>query len=192
MTTYLINHLRIPGGVPTEDGLAYLEQVEATVAPYGGKWLAIDAEVQVVEGAWPGSVVLMEFPDMASATKWYDSADYQKILPQRTTHSISDLILVDGVGPGFTGAGYARRIRAAIAGATDDRSDPASTASASPRGGTRGDQMFLRIGGLVRLVLAWRQRRARQAVDLLLLPEPEREGARSTLAYYNRVGDPSV
>jgi uncharacterized protein (DUF1330 family) len=51
MTTYLINHLRIPGGVPTEDGLAFLEQVEATVAPYGGKWLAIDAEVQVVEGA---------------------------------------------------------------------------------------------------------------------------------------------
>jgi hypothetical protein len=37
MTTYLINHLRIPGHVPTEDGLAYLEQVEATVAPYGGK-----------------------------------------------------------------------------------------------------------------------------------------------------------
>jgi hypothetical protein len=37
MTTYLIDHLRIPGHVPTEDGLAYLEQVEATVAPYGGK-----------------------------------------------------------------------------------------------------------------------------------------------------------
>jgi uncharacterized protein (DUF1330 family) len=117
MTTYLINHLRIPGGVPTEDGLAYLEQVEATVAPYGGKWLAIDAEVQVVEGAWPGSVVLMEFPDMASAKEWYDSADYQKILPQRVDHSVSDLILVDGVGRDFTTAGYAQRIRAAIAGA---------------------------------------------------------------------------
>jgi uncharacterized protein (DUF1330 family) len=192
MTAYLINHLRIPGGVPTEDGLAYLEQVEATVAPYGGRWLAIDAQVQVVEGAWPGSVVLMEFPDMASAKKWYDSADYQKLLPQRTTHSISDLILVDGVGPGFTTAGYAERIRAAIAGATGNGSDPASTASASPRGGTRGDQMRSRIGGLVRLVLAWRQRRARQAADLLLLPEPEREGARATLAYHNKVGDPSV
>jgi uncharacterized protein (DUF1330 family) len=192
MTAYLINHLRIPGGVPTEDGLAYLEQVEATVAPYGGKWLAIDAQVQVVEGAWPGSVVLMEFPDMASAREWYDSADYQKILPQRTTHSISDLILVDGVGPGFTAAGYARRIRAAIAEATDDRSDPASTTLASTRGGTNGDQRFFRIGGLVRLVLAWRQHRARHAADLLLSPEPAREGPRATLAYYNQVGDPSV
>ncbi len=36
MSTYLINHLRIPGGVPNEEGLSYLEQVEATVAPFGG------------------------------------------------------------------------------------------------------------------------------------------------------------
>jgi len=48
------------------------------------------------------------------------------------------------------------------------------------------------VGGLVRLVLAWRHRRARQAADLLLLPEPERVWARAILAYYNRVGDPSV
>jgi len=30
----LINHLRIPGGVPNEAGLRYLERVEATVKPY--------------------------------------------------------------------------------------------------------------------------------------------------------------
>jgi uncharacterized protein (DUF1330 family) len=192
MTTYLINHLRIPGGVPTEDELAYLEQVEATVAPYGGKWLAIDAQVQVVEGAWPGSVVLMEFPDMAKAKQWYESADYQKILPRRTTHSISDLILVDGAGPDFTTAGFAQRIRAATSGATGNGSDRASTGSASPRGGASGEQAHSRIGGLARRVLAWRHRRARQAADLLLLPELERVGARATIAYYNRVGDPSV
>ena len=64
-------------------------------------------QVQVVEGAWPGLVVLMEFPDMVKAKEWYKSADYQKILPRRTTHSISDLTLVDGVGPSFTTAGFA-------------------------------------------------------------------------------------
>ncbi|MGW7367323.1 DUF1330 domain-containing protein [Streptomyces sp. NPDC054841] len=117
MATYLINHLRIPGGVPREENLAYLEQVEATTAPYGGKWLAVDAEVQVVEGAWPGSVVLLEFPDMAAAEAWYNSPEYQKILPLRTDHAINDLILVDGVGPQFTPAGFAQQIRAAIAAA---------------------------------------------------------------------------
>ena len=40
MSAYLINHLRIPGGVPNEAGLSYLEQVESTVKTYGGKWLA--------------------------------------------------------------------------------------------------------------------------------------------------------
>jgi uncharacterized protein (DUF1330 family) len=190
---YLINHLRIPGGVPTEDELAYLEQIEATVAPYGGEWLAIDAQVQVVEGAWPGSVVLMEFPDLAKAKEWYKSAEYQKILPRRTTHSISDLILVDGVGPGFTTAGFARRIRVATGETTGNGRDPASTVSASTRGGTSGKQLRARIGAnVLRVALAWRHRRAREAADLLLLPEPERVWARDTLAYYNRVGDPSV
>jgi hypothetical protein len=149
-------------------------------------------QVQVVEGAWPGLVVLMEFPDMAKAKEWYKSADYQKILPRRTTHSISDLTLVDGVGPSFTTAGFAERIRAATAGTTGNGRDRASTVSASTREGARGEQTPSRIGGLARRVLAWRHRRALQAADLLLLPEPERLQARTTLAYYNRVGDPSV
>jgi uncharacterized protein (DUF1330 family) len=80
--------------------------------------LAIDAEVQVMEGAWPGSVVLLEFPDMAKAKAWYSSPEYQKILSLRIDHAISDLILIDRVGPDFTPAGYAQQVRAAIAAAT--------------------------------------------------------------------------
>jgi len=113
MPTYLINHLRIPGGVPNEEGLTYLEQVESTAKPYGGKWLA-QGEVRVVEGAWPGAVVLLEFPSMDAAQSWYDSAEYRRILQLRTRNAISDLILVDGVEPQFTVAGFARQIRAAI------------------------------------------------------------------------------
>jgi hypothetical protein len=53
--------------------------------------------------------------------------------------------------------------------------------------------MLTRIGELVRLVMAWRQRRrARQAADPLLTPDPERAPARASLAYYNQVGDPSL
>jgi uncharacterized protein (DUF1330 family) len=115
MTTYLINHLRIPNGVPKPDNITYLELVEATFAPYGGKWLAIDAPVEVVEGAWPGSAVLMEFPDRASATRWYASPEYQAVLHLRTDNVISDLILVDSVQPGFTTAGWAGEIRTALA-----------------------------------------------------------------------------
>jgi uncharacterized protein (DUF1330 family) len=123
MSTYLINHLRIPGGVPNEEGLSYLEQVEQTVKSHGGKWLAL-GEGQVIEGAWPGTVVLMEFPSMTAAQNWYQSVEYQKILPLRVNNSISDLILVDGVPPDFSVPGYAQQVRAAIASA---RSGPAES-----------------------------------------------------------------
>lgn len=116
MTTYLINHLRIPNGVPKPESLVYLENVEATFKPYGGKWLALDGQVLELEGAWPGSVVLMEFPDVDVAKQWYTSPEYQSILPLRTDNAISDLVLVDAVGPDFTSAEWARQIRATIAG----------------------------------------------------------------------------
>jgi len=119
MTTYLINHLRIPNDIPAENGLTYLEQVEATVAPFGGKWLAQGAPDRVVEGAWPGSVVLMEFPDRGTAEAWYASDAYQAILPLRTHHTISDLIFIDHLPEGFTVKSIADQVRAATAGQTE-------------------------------------------------------------------------
>ena len=116
MSTYLINHLRIPGGIPNDEGLLYLEQVEATAKAYGGQWLA-QGGVRVLEGAWPGAVVLMKFPNMTDAVNWYNSPDYQAILHLRVDNAISDLILVDGVGPDFTVAGFARQIRVTKAAA---------------------------------------------------------------------------
>jgi uncharacterized protein (DUF1330 family) len=118
VTTYLINHLRIPGEIPNDQALDYLERVEATFLPYGGKWLVLGVHDEVVEGGWPGSVVLMQFPDMQTAKAWYWSPEYQEIIGLRTRNVISDLILVDEVAPEFTSAEYAREIRATLAHAT--------------------------------------------------------------------------
>jgi uncharacterized protein (DUF1330 family) len=117
MTTYLINHLRIPGGIPNDAGLDYLEQVEETVRPYGGKWLA-NGEAAVVEGSWPGLVVLMEFPDRAAAEKWYASPAYQRILPLRLNNAISDIVLIDSLPAEYTVRGFAEQVRAAVAAAS--------------------------------------------------------------------------
>ena len=127
MATYLVNHLRLPG-LPKPQNLEYLAKVEATFQPYGGKWLVLDGEVEVLEGAWPGSVVLMEFPDREAARTWYASAGYQDILRLRTDNAISDLVLVDPVAPGFTSAAWARQIRSALAAgpATDGRGQDTS------------------------------------------------------------------
>jgi Domain of unknown function (DUF1330) len=61
--------------------------------------------------------VLIEFPSHAAAQSWYDSPEYAKIRPLRTNNAISDLILVDQVPAGFTVAGFARQVRAAITSA---------------------------------------------------------------------------
>jgi len=122
MTAYLINPLRTPQGVPKPEGLSYLEQVEGTFKPYGGKWLVLDAPVQVLEGAWPGSAVLMEFPDMDAAKRWYGSPEYQEILHLRTDNVISDLILVDPVGSDFTSAQWAKEVRAQLASSSSPSS----------------------------------------------------------------------
>jgi len=50
----------------------------------------------------------------AQSRSWYHSPEYQRILPLRVNNSISDLILVDGVGPDFTVSGFAQQVRAAI------------------------------------------------------------------------------
>ena len=115
MKTYLVNHLRIPGDIPNNEGLSYLEAVEATVAPYGGKWLA-QGPGDVIEGAWPGSVVLMEFPSRAAATSWYESPEYAAIRHLRIMNAISDIILIDQMPEGFTIKGFAGEVRKAING----------------------------------------------------------------------------
>ncbi|MBB2745169.1 UNVERIFIED_ORG: uncharacterized protein (DUF1330 family) [Microbispora rosea subsp. rosea] len=89
--------------------------------PYGGRWLA-NGEVSVVEGAWPGLVVLMEFPDRAAADQWYTSAEYQKILPLRVNNAVSDVVLIDSLPADYTVRGFAQQVRAAIQSASDSHS----------------------------------------------------------------------
>jgi uncharacterized protein (DUF1330 family) len=68
--------------------------------------------VRVVEGAWPGSVVLMEFPRLAHAERWYRSPEYQRILHLRTNNGVSDLVFVESLPPGLSPAALTRQIRA--------------------------------------------------------------------------------
>ncbi|MEV6371930.1 DUF1330 domain-containing protein [Micromonospora musae] len=60
----------------------------------------------------------MEFPDHAAAEKWYNSDEYQAILPMRANNAISDLVLVDSGGPDFTVAGFAQQVRNAVEAAS--------------------------------------------------------------------------
>jgi uncharacterized protein (DUF1330 family) len=52
----------------------YRNKVPATVAAYGGRFLVRGGPHQVAEGSWhPHRVVVLEFPSMEQARRWYES-----------------------------------------------------------------------------------------------------------------------
>ena len=110
MSAYLVNHLRQPG-VMHGDVLDYLERVQATLDPFGGKFIVQGGELEVLEGAWAGSVIVLSFPSMKAARAWYRSPAYQEILHLRTDHVVGDVVLVDGVAPSHTPGTFALKIR---------------------------------------------------------------------------------
>ncbi len=82
--------------------LEYLERIQPTLDPFGGRFVVHGPTVEVrSRAAWPGSVVIIEFPDLAEARGWYESPAYQAILPLRTTHIDGDTIIVEGVASDY-------------------------------------------------------------------------------------------
>lgn len=84
-----------------EDIVRYLQAVDDTFQPHGGRFRSHGKRPEVLEGDWPGDVVVVEFPNLAAARAWYHSAAYQAILPLRLRHSRGDVILLDGVPDGY-------------------------------------------------------------------------------------------
>jgi len=77
---------------------AYRTRAAASIAQHGGRYLARGGTIEVLEGAWtPSAIVVVEFPDMAAARAWYASAEYTAALELRDQALVRDLILVDGV-----------------------------------------------------------------------------------------------
>jgi len=96
MTAYALVELQITnmGGMKP-----YIEAVSGTIAAHGGKSLVNPRAAEVAEGGlgeYPLKVII-EFPTMAAAKAWYNSAEYQAILPYRTDNSKGNFIWLEGV-----------------------------------------------------------------------------------------------
>ncbi|MEU9105455.1 DUF1330 domain-containing protein [Streptomyces xanthophaeus] len=111
MTAYAIAHIRPE--TMNEDVLRYIEEIQATLEPFGGRFLVHGAEVEVLEGPFPGTVVMVGFPDIERARAWYASPAYQELLPLRTDHIAGTLVLVEGVPAGYDARKTAAHLRAA-------------------------------------------------------------------------------
>lgn len=79
----------------------YLQKIDDTFVPYGGRFLVHGKTPDVIEGDWADTTIVVEFPDLERAYTWYRSPAYQEILPLRTNNSDGAAIIVDGVGEDY-------------------------------------------------------------------------------------------
>lgn len=77
---------------------SYRSRTEDIITHYGGRFLVRGGTVDVREGQ-PGisRLVILEFPSVEAANIFYDSPEYQAILPGRTSNATSTLFIVGGV-----------------------------------------------------------------------------------------------
>lgn len=79
----------------------YVAQVEATLAPFGGRFIARKPDPAALEGgAVPSRAVILEFPDEAQARAWHASPAYQSVMDLRQSASTGTLLLL----PGYAGS----------------------------------------------------------------------------------------
>ena len=82
----------------------YLRRIDETLALFSGKYIVHGGPYQVLEGAWSGDLVVIEFPSMEMAEGWYRSGSYAAIRALRTDNTEGDVFLVPGVPEGHQGA----------------------------------------------------------------------------------------
>jgi len=77
---------------------AYAAKALPTIQSGGGRVLGYDDSPDVVEGEldFPRTV-LLEFDSKEAFRRWYDSDEYQEILPMRLESSRGTLIVVNGL-----------------------------------------------------------------------------------------------
>ena len=94
MSAYLIGNIK----VTNPEGFAkYRDVVAETIAAHGGEYVVADANALSVEGDPEHLSVVLKFASMDALQGWYDSPEYQAILPLRTDNSEAVITFANGM-----------------------------------------------------------------------------------------------
>lgn len=96
MKAYLVAHIQVRDAEGFE---AYRAKVPAVIERFGGRYLIRGGVAHPLEGDWTvPRLVVIEFDSLEAARAFYDSPDYQEILPLRLAASEGTAAIVEGVG----------------------------------------------------------------------------------------------
>lgn len=93
MAAYMIAEVEVTDQAAYEP---YKAIAQSTVQQYGGRFIVRGGASEPLEGEAPKRIVVLEFPTIEQARKWYRSAEYAPGIKLRQKASRSRLFLVDG------------------------------------------------------------------------------------------------
>ena len=93
MPAYAIARIEVTN---LEGYLKYASQTVALAEKFGGKFLVKGGAMEQMEGSGPDRHVVIEFPDVAAIKTFYNSPEYQEILPIALANSNRDFVIVEG------------------------------------------------------------------------------------------------
>jgi uncharacterized protein (DUF1330 family) len=75
----------------------YIARTPAVIEAYGGRYLSRRGRIEVLEGTWqPGALVVVEFPSVEAAKRWYGSEEYQELKGRFSKGATRSLVVVEG------------------------------------------------------------------------------------------------
>ncbi len=94
MPGYLIANIDVKDPAKFEE---YRQKVAPVIAKFGGRYLVRGGEVRPLEGNLGlHRLVVLEFPTLEVAQRFYDSAEYRPLLELRSASTRSDVVLAQG------------------------------------------------------------------------------------------------
>ena len=77
----------------------YVARVPGTLEPFGGRFIVRGGEYESLEGDWrPRRLVVIEFPSVDHAKRWYTSPDYVAAMQIRRSAADGSIVLAEGAG----------------------------------------------------------------------------------------------
>jgi uncharacterized protein (DUF1330 family) len=95
MPAYIIVQIDIKDPPRYEE---YKNLVPASIAKFGGKYIVRGGKVDILEGKWkPSRLVILEFESVQRAKDWWSSEEYREAKALRHRIADAQMIVVEGL-----------------------------------------------------------------------------------------------
>jgi uncharacterized protein (DUF1330 family) len=92
---FLVDIREVKDGAKMEE---YKARISPVVEKFGGRYLVRGGPFEVMEGDWrPVFPVLIQFPSMEQARRWYDSEEYRELKQLRLSATKGSGVFLTGL-----------------------------------------------------------------------------------------------